>query len=62
MEQPESMTQYVTSLGEVWWGGILVAATLVVHALGMLWTLPGGIAGLIVTGWTITIVHRIRPR
>jgi MFS family permease len=73
MGQKEIVSQYATSLGEVWWGGILVAATLVVHAFGMLWTLRwggalkdryqrvptliGGIAILIVTVWMITIVH-----
>ena len=73
MEQTETLSQYVTSLGEIWWGGILVAATLVVHAFGMLWTLrwsaalkdryqhdptlPGGVVILIVTVWMITIVH-----
>ena len=73
MEHTDDLAQYVTSLGEIWWGGILVAATLVVHAFGMLWTLRwsgvlkdryqrvptllGGIAILIVTVWMITIVH-----
>ena len=73
MGQTETMSQYATSLGEIWWGGILVAVTLVVHAFGMLWTLrwsaslkdryqhdptlPRGIAILIVTAWMITIVH-----
>ena len=73
MEQTQALSQYATSLGEISWGGILVAVTLVVHAFGMLWTLrwsaalkdryqrdptlPGGIAILIVTVWMITIVH-----
>lgn len=73
MEPTESLSQYATSLGEVYWGGILVAATLTVHAFGMLWTLRwsgamkdryqrvptlmGGIAILIVTVWMITFVH-----
>jgi hypothetical protein len=36
MNPPGLESQYVTSLHEVFWGGTLVAVTMVLHALGML--------------------------
>jgi hypothetical protein len=64
---------YVTSLEEVFWGGVLVAITMAMHAFGMpvilrvqeAWRLriekkPSfikGIAGLIFASWAILLVH-----
>jgi hypothetical protein len=64
---------YVTSLEEVFWGGILVAITMAMHALGMpvilrvqqAWhsrferepSFTKGIAGLILASWAILLVH-----
>ncbi len=64
---------YVTSLHELFWGVILVAVSLTMHGLGMLYTLrlssayklrfeqePSFIAGmihLVLAAWMITMVH-----
>jgi hypothetical protein len=64
---------YVTSLEEVFWGGVLVAITMAIHAFGMpvilrfqqAWRLrvertPSfamGIGGLILASWAILLVH-----
>ena len=64
---------YVTSMDELFWGIILVAISLSMHGVGMIWTLrmneaferrfahgPGvviGMANLILASWMITLAH-----
>jgi hypothetical protein len=64
---------YVTDLGEIAWGIVLVAITLVVHGVGMLFTVQltgrfkrrfdrkegfiGGLATVILGGWLIIVTH-----
>jgi hypothetical protein len=64
---------YVTSLEEVFWGGLLVAITMTMHAFGMpvilrlqqAWherlerepSFSKGIAGLVLASWAILLVH-----
>jgi hypothetical protein len=64
---------YVTSLEEVFWGGVLVAITMTLHAFGMpiilrvqdAWQVRAqkhpsfakGIGGLILASWAILLVH-----
>jgi hypothetical protein len=66
-------TLYSTRLEELFWGGLLMAITMAIHGLGMLFTVqwtnrlkahfthpPGlaiGIALLIVASWMILLVH-----
>ncbi len=72
MNPPLSEPPYITSSEEILWGIILVAATLVMHALGMLLTLNSsisfkekfghssflsGIGNLILASWLIVLVH-----
>jgi hypothetical protein len=72
MNAPISEPYYVTSLEEMFWGIILVAITMVIHAFGMLWTvncsndfkekfgqrsLVAGISNLILASWLIMFVH-----
>jgi hypothetical protein len=75
MTIPSEDLQYVTSLEEIWWGTILVAVTLAVHGMGMIWTLHVssslkqrlaanrsfaiGIAIIILASWMIILVHLI---
>jgi hypothetical protein len=65
--------EYVTSLEEVFWGGVLVAITMTIHGFGMpvilrfqdAWhgsferhpSFARGIAGLILASWAILLVH-----
>ena len=64
---------YVTSIDELFWGVILVAVSLMMHGMGMLWTLRVsntykrrfqestsflvGITHLILASWMITLAH-----
>jgi len=72
MNPPLGEPPYITSSEEILWGIMLVAATLVIHALGMLLTLNSsncfrekfghrsflsGISNLILASWLIVIVH-----
>jgi hypothetical protein len=66
---------YVTSFEEILWGGVLVAITMVMHGVGMLWVLRvnarlkwwfgksrsffAGIGILILASWMILLVHLI---
>ena len=75
MNNPLPGPAYVTSLEEVLWGGFLVAITMAMHGLGMLWVLrvntrlkgrlessPSfwkGIGLLILASWMILLVHLI---
>ncbi len=68
-----SAPTYIVSLDEIFWGGLLVAVTLVMHGFGMLGTLRfiGGykrrfhrdrslvrsLSNLILASWCITLVH-----
>lgn len=67
--------QYVTSLEEVFWGGLLVAITMAIHGIGMPFILrvkevlqerlvrtpsfTRGISVLILASWMILIVHLV---
>ena len=73
MQIPAEDLQYVTSLEEGVWGGILIAITLVIHGLGMIWTARAsnalkhryehnqsfalGMGIVIVASWIIITVH-----
>ena len=72
MNAPPSEATYITSSEEVLWGILLVAATLVIHAFGMLGTLNcsrgfqarfgqrsllSGLGNLILASWLIMMVH-----
>jgi len=72
MNDPINEPTYVTSSEEILWGIILVAITMVIHAIGMLWTvnfsndfkerfgdrsLVSGISNLILASWLIMFVH-----
>ena len=70
---PPTSPQYVTSLEEVFWGGTLVAITMVMHGFGMLLVLRSsgalkerfgqkpsfatGMLRLILASWMILLVH-----
>jgi hypothetical protein len=70
---PSASSQYVTSLEEVFWGGTLVAVTMIVHGFGMLAILrivlrlkerfarlpsiASGISVLVLASWLILVVH-----
>lgn len=70
---PEQDLQYITSLEEIGWGGVLVAITLTLHAFGMVYTLHAsgalkswfdhthsfarGIGIIIVTSMMIIMAH-----
>jgi len=69
------VTFYVTGIREIGWGVALVAVTMVLHGLGMVWTLRGvnrlqarlganqGLAAsllvLVVAAWLITLTHLV---
>jgi len=69
------LTLYVTGIEEIVWGVGLVAITMVLHGLGMVWTLRGvhGVQGrlganvglaasllvLVVAAWLITLTHLV---
>jgi hypothetical protein len=70
---PTASSQYVTSLEEVFWGGTLVAITMMIHGFGMLANLRiveqlkerfarlpaffSGISVLVLASWLILAVH-----
>jgi hypothetical protein len=73
MIPPPTPSHYVTSLEEIFWGGTLVAITMVMHGFGMLYVLrtsgsfkqrfehapsfTKGIVILVVASWMILVVH-----
>ena len=73
MNPPGTDSLYVTGIHEVMWGGLLVAVTLAMHGLGMLFTLrlngafkdrfdrsqsfAFGLAAIILASWMIILVH-----
>ena len=73
MNVPSTDLAYVTSLDEVFWGGILVAITMAMHGFGMVWVLRvnhvlnhwigtkksliSGLFPVIVASWMIMLVH-----
>ena len=75
MNPPVAEPPYVASLDEMFWGGILVAATMVLHGLGMLGVLRvntrlqfrieqkpsflADISSLILASWLILLVHLV---
>jgi uncharacterized membrane protein len=75
MTTPIDPTLYVTRLEELLWAGVLVAATMGIHALGMIgalqfdnafknWTgrrrsIFTGLAGLILVSWLLVTVHLV---
>jgi hypothetical protein len=75
MHIPPEDLQYVTSLEEIIWGGILVAITLAMHGFGMVWTIQTsgrlkrwfagrqsfaqGMGIIILASWMIILVHLI---
>jgi len=75
MNIPVEDLQYVTSLEEAFWGGVLVAVTLIMHGIGMIWTMRAsnalkrrfasnqsfalGIGIVILASWMIIVVHLI---
>lgn len=75
MNPPLPDSAYVTGIHEVLWGGLLVAITLSVHGLGMLFTLRlsgafkdrfdrsqsfgSGLAAIILASWIVILVHLV---
>ena len=75
MNSPAIEAQYVTGIEEIIWGVVLVALTLSIHGLGMLWTLrfnsafkarfahqpafAAGMVNLILASWLIMLVHMV---
>ncbi len=73
-EEP-ALTLYVAGFEEIAWGVALVAITMVLHGLGMVWTLravhglkvrlgsdlklPGSLFVLVVAAWLITVSHLV---
>ena len=69
------MTLYVTRFEEIGWGVALVAITMVLHGLGMVWTLralgglksrlgpnvnlAGSLLVLVIAAWLITVSHLV---
>lgn len=73
MNDPAIPVVYVTRLVELFWAGVLVAATMGIHGLGMIWSLrvdsavkarigqrpsfAAGLINLILVSWSLVIVH-----
>jgi hypothetical protein len=72
---PPAPPQYVTSLEEIFWGGLLIAVTMAMHGFGMLTVVRAngglkerleqtpsfsrGLMVIILTSWMILLVHLI---
>ena len=72
---PPTTPQYVTSLEEIFWGGLLIAVTMAMHGFGMLTVVRAngglkerlertpsfsrGLMVIILTSWMILLVHLI---
>jgi hypothetical protein len=75
MNIPAEDLQYLTSIEEIIWGGTLVAITLAMHGMGMIWTMHAsnslkqrfahnqsfaiGMGIVILASWMIILVHLI---